>query len=115
MLIVLIALYFGTSWILGAVYGPSYSSMAGEDSWIPDGNSGWVKHGEPSAPAPTEPSVNVPVVMYYLPILIPGFLLALFLFTPLRVMLDGEPAPKESQPEGSAEADSDDSEEVRPE
>lgn len=112
MLIVLIALYFGVSWILGAVYGPSYTSMAGEDNWLPDGNSGWVEHGHPAGPPPDEPSLNVPVVMYYLPILIPGFLLALFLFTPLRVVLDGKPAPKEKSAEVPPDSESNNDEEV---
>lgn len=91
MLAVLIILYLGTSLVLDAMYGPSIGYMQGEDYWRPDGNSGWVAHGNPSAPAPEQPSINVPLVAHYLPILIPGFLLALFLLTPLGRILDGKP------------------------
>ena len=99
MLVVLAVLYLGTSWIMGATYGPSYGFMTGEDYWRPDGSGGWVAHGNPADPAPDQPSINVPLLAHYLPILIPGFLLILFLFTPLRVYLDGKPAPKEPEDE----------------
>ena len=103
MLAVLVILYLGTSWILGAMYGPSYGYLSGENSWKPDGNGGWVAHGSPTTPVPDQPSQVVPLVVHYLPILIPGFLLALFLFTPLRTILDGKPGAK--KPEDEADTD----------
>lgn len=27
-------------------------AISGEDSWVPDGEGGWVKHGFPAGPAP---------------------------------------------------------------
>ena len=47
-------------------------AISGEDSWMPDGNGGWVKHGVPAGPAPDYPSqINDPSVF--------GYLLLLFL------------------------------------
>ena len=113
LLAVLIILYLGTSLILDAMYGPSIGYQQGEDYWRPDGNSGWIAHGNPAAPPPDQPSVNVPLVAHYLPILIPGFFLALFLFTPLRHILDGKPAKEskesdESKPETTDDKDTSD-------
>ncbi len=84
LLIGVILLYLASSLALQAIYGPSYGFLEGEDCWIPDGEGGWVKHGEPTVPQPDVPSVEVPILVRYIPIFLPGVLLALFLFTPLR-------------------------------
>ena len=31
-------------------------AISGEDSWMPDGEGGWVKHGVPAGPPPDYPS-----------------------------------------------------------
>lgn len=91
MLAVLISLYLGTSWILGAMYGPSFG----------------VAQGNPGQLPPDEPSVQIPLIAPYLPILIPGFLLALFLLTPLRYILDGKPEKKDDQAGSETTAEND--------
>ncbi len=88
LLIALVLLYLIPSLILQAVYGPSYGFMSGEDRWIPDGSGGWVMHGEPTAPMPTEASKDIPILLPYLPIFLPSFLLIIFLFTPLTRKLE---------------------------
>ena len=117
LLAVLIILYLGTSFILDALYGPSIGYQKGEDYWRPDGNSGWVAHGEPASPPPDEASVEVPLVAHYLPILIPGFLLALFLFTPLGRMLEKRPVadqePTLAETDGEVETDESSGDEPR--
>jgi hypothetical protein len=102
----LAVLYLGLSLALTGIYGPSYGFLQGEDCWIPDSSGGWVKHGNPASPAPEQPSRNVPLPVQYLPILIPGLVLAIFLFTPLRHKLEPVIAAKEpvaeSPPDDSA-------------
>ncbi|MFQ5453935.1 MAG: hypothetical protein ACE5D6_07080 [Candidatus Zixiibacteriota bacterium] len=89
-LIAVILLYLIPSLILQGIYGQSYGFLSGEDYWMPDDNGGWVKHGEPSSPIPSEPSVRVPIAVRYIPIFFPGLLLFLFLFTPLRKILENQ-------------------------
>ena len=91
LFIALILLYLIPSLILQAVYGPSYGFLAGEDCWQPDGQGGWVKHGQPTDPPPAQPSVVVPLGVYYIPIFLPGLVLILFLFTPLSRRLESRP------------------------
>lgn len=112
LLVTLVALYLASSWILSQVYGPSYGFLTGEDCWVPDGQGSWTAHGQPSEPMPSEPSVFVPLWAMYLPILLPGLLLAAFLFTPLSRKLetpkpptdpsDQELPPVESDPNDNA-------------
>jgi hypothetical protein len=95
----IIALYLISSLALHLVYGPSFPFLSGEDCWMPDGQSGWRAHGHPSAPPPFEPSVNVPLLLTYLPIFLPGALLILFTLTPLRKMIETvPPATSEERP-----------------
>ena len=107
LLIGIILLYLASSLVLHAVYGPSYGFLQGEDSWVPDGNEGWVKHGNPTELPPDLPSVNVPVLARYLPIFLPGLLLALFLFTPLRKYVDSRPISEEEAAEDTPDEDPD--------
>ncbi|MFH1372304.1 MAG: hypothetical protein ABII79_00690 [bacterium] len=107
LLIGIILLYLATSLMLHAVYGPSYGFLQGEDCWVPDGNEGWVKHGNPEGPPPDVPSVNVPILARYLPIFLPGLLLALFLFTPLRKYVDSRPISEEEAAEDTPGEDTD--------
>ncbi|MEW6051656.1 MAG: hypothetical protein AB1644_11435 [Candidatus Zixiibacteriota bacterium] len=88
LLAAVILLYLIPAWVMDSVYGPSYGFLAGEDCWRPDGNGGWVQHGRPSGPMPAEPSVDVPLWARYLPIFLPGLALVLFLFTPLRKVME---------------------------
>ncbi len=97
-LIVIILLYLVPALILSAVYGPSFGFLSGEDCWRPDGSGGWVKHGNPTDPAPAEASVNIPVIIRYLPIFLPGLVLILFLFTPLSNLLDKKERPAGPKP-----------------
>lgn len=116
LLLVIIALYLVSSLVLSAVYGPSYGFLSGEDCWMPDGQGGWTQHGRPSEPEPSEPSVNVPFTVRYIPIFLPGLVLILFLFTPLSKLLEsgkkkesprpGEPVYEDSGNDDPETADS---------
>ncbi|RME26932.1 MAG: hypothetical protein D6800_05755 [Candidatus Zixiibacteriota bacterium] len=90
LLAVLALLYLVPSLILQAVYGPSYGFLAGENHWVPDGHGGWRPQGKPVGPPPTVKSVDVPLFWRYLPILLPGILLAVFLLTPLSRRIDSD-------------------------
>ncbi|MBU8933302.1 MAG: hypothetical protein KOO62_04775 [candidate division Zixibacteria bacterium] len=91
LLVALIGLYLALSLILHVVYGPSFGFLAGEDCWIPDGDGGWMAHGIPDSIAPDSPSMNVPLLLRYLPIYVPGLILAMFMFTPLRRFIESKP------------------------
>ncbi|MDF1543503.1 MAG: hypothetical protein P1R58_00210 [bacterium] len=95
-LMLLILLYLIPTVVLKASYGDSYSIWQGEDCWLPDQSGGWVRHGEPTSPMPTQPSVNIPVYQQYLPIFIPMLVLVLFLLTPLSRLLDDNPEDEEA-------------------
>lgn len=100
LLLALIVLYVVLSLGLHAVYGPSYPFPPTSDNWRPDGSGGWVKLGDPSGPMPDVPSENIPVLLGYVPLLVPGLLLVLFLFTPLSRMLEGrQPVESDEYPE----------------
>jgi len=88
LLLGIILLYLAPSVILQFTYGPSYGFMSGEDSWIAGDNGTWVKHGNPQNPMPTEPSVQVPILVRYIPIFLPAVLLILFYLTPLSRKLE---------------------------
>jgi hypothetical protein len=88
LLVILIVLYFGTSFVLNLIYGDSFPFLAGDDFWEPDGNGGWVEHGDPNSEMPTEQSINFPIIIYYLPVFVPALVLFLFLFTPLGKLLE---------------------------
>lgn len=96
LLVGIILLYLVPSLILQAIYGPSYGFLSGEDCWVPDGKGGWVEHGRPFNPPPAGPSVNIPILVRYIPIFLPALLLILFMFTPLSKRLEGG-AGKEEQ------------------
>ncbi|UCE23602.1 MAG: hypothetical protein JSU74_09895 [Candidatus Zixiibacteriota bacterium] len=106
-LMVIVLLYLVPSLILQGIYGPSYGFMSGEDYWQPDGEGGWVKHGQPSSPPPDEPSVNVPMWVRYIPIFLPGLVLFLFLFTPLSRHLESPPKKEEAEAVEGADAEVD--------
>jgi hypothetical protein len=84
----LVALYVLATAVLQALYGPSYDSLRDENCWRPDGQGGWVRHGDPTGPPPDGPSVDIPLIVQYLPVFLPGLLLILFLFTPLSKLLE---------------------------
>jgi hypothetical protein len=100
----IIVLYLVSSLVLHLVYGPSFPFLPGEDCWMPDSQGGWRAHGNPSDPFPTEPSVNVPLLLTYLPIFLPGALLILFTLTPLRRRLETAP-PSTTDDESDSEPD----------
>lgn len=54
--------------ILRAIYGPSYYFLSGHDCWMPDGDGGWVKHGVLDGPPPQEASINIPLLVMYIPV-----------------------------------------------
>jgi hypothetical protein len=97
LLVAVILLYMIPSAVLQAIYGPSFGFLSGEDCWMPDGSGGWVKHGAPLSPMPGQPSVDVPISVRYIPILLPGALLVLFLFTPLSKKLESKAPPATDQ------------------
>ena len=99
LIIAVIALHIVSSLALQGIYGDLFSGgfLADENRWEPDGQGGWAARGEPAEPQPIGDSVVVPLWIHYLPIFLPGALLALFLFTPLSRKLekpipDDEPA-----------------------
>jgi hypothetical protein len=96
-----VALYLATGFILSSIYGPSFPFLEGGSYWTPDGEAGWMKVGEPSTPAPQVPSELVPPLLLYLPVYLPGLVLALFLFTPLGRYLE----PRRDEPGEGASAD----------
>ncbi len=106
LLLGVVFLFLASSLALQAIYGPSYGFLQGEDGWIPDGQGGWVKHGNPDTPPPGVPSVHVPLLVHYVPIFLPALLLVLFMFTPLRRYLEKPQADQEkvSPDEGSQES-----------
>ena len=93
LLVAVILLYLIPSAILQLAYGPSYGFLSGEDSWVPDGQGGWVAHGSPSGQAPSSASVNIPVLLRYLPIFLPAAVLILFYLTPLSKLLQEKKPP----------------------
>lgn len=97
-------LYLLPSIVLKAVYGPSYTFPPSEDYWQPDGSAGWKPHGKPAGPPPSSPSVDVPMPLRYLPIFLPGILLALFMFGPLSKKMQ-DPLPPDDEDEAGADAD----------
>ncbi len=64
-----IVLYLLTSLVLYGIYGPSVGLFQGEDSWRPDGQGGRAAHGSPGDPRPEVPSINVPAMVLYLPVI----------------------------------------------
>ena len=96
LLLACAVLYLLISAALQIAYGRSYGWFEGEDRWEPDGQGGWAMHGHPSGPMPDEPSVYIPILFLYLPVLVPGLLLAVFLLTPLSRKLD---SPKPPEPD----------------
>lgn len=102
LLLGVIILYLAPAIVLKATYGDSYSMWQGEDSWVPDGAGSWRQHGQPSDPMPTEPSVEVPIAIAYIPIFLPALLLVLFMFTPLKKYTESKPE-KEKEEDHIAE------------
>ena len=98
LLLGIIILYLLSSLILQGIYGPSYGFLQGEDRWKPDGQGGWVRHGNPAGPQPQVPSVDVPLMARYIPIFVPALLLVLFMFTPLRKYVDRTGTESEEPP-----------------
>ena len=90
---VVAGLYLILSLGLHLAYGPSYPLLPGENSWQPDGQGGWRAHGQPLNPAPSETSVEIPLLLNYLPIFVPALVLVLFIYTPLRKHLKETPPP----------------------
>jgi hypothetical protein len=107
LLIALVLLYLIPSLVLQAVYGPSYGFLSGDDRWEPDGSGGWVMRGSPTDPMPDEPSEYIPILLLYLPIFLPAFVLILFLFTPLSRKLESPVKDQEPPPDNDASSDID--------
>ena len=76
-IVVIILLFLIPALILRAMYGPSYHFLSGEDCWMPDGTGGWTKHSGAGfeAPPPQEPSINIPLMVMYIPVFLPGLLI----------------------------------------
>lgn len=91
LLLAVAGLYLIPTLALQGIYGPSYGFMNGDNCWLPDGDGGWKAHGDPIYSQPTEPSVEVPIAVRYLPIFLPALLLMMFMFTPLRKYVESEP------------------------
>jgi hypothetical protein len=81
--VAIVLLFLIPALFLRATYGPSYHFLSGEDCWMPDGTGGWTKHGMPGGPQPQEPSVNIPLIVMYIPVLLPGLLITFILYMSL--------------------------------
>jgi hypothetical protein len=102
LLMGIVFLFLASALALQTIYGPSYGFFQGEDRWISDDRGGWVKHGNPETPPPSIPSVQVPLIVHYVPIFLPALLLILFMFTPLRKLLErSETQQPTASPDGS--------------
>jgi hypothetical protein len=97
LLSLIIFTFLGLSLILHLTYGDSYPFLQGENSWQPDGDGGWTQHGQPAKDIPVEASVNIPILIKYIPIFIPALILIIFYLTPLSRKF--ETPPKESEPD----------------
>ena len=97
LLLGVIILYLAPAMVLKATYGESYSMWQDEDCWVPDGERGWRQNGQPPNPMPTEPSVEVPIAISYIPIFLPALLLVHFLFTPLNKYIASKPDKKKEE------------------
>ncbi len=85
---VLFLLFFAVGYSLDSYYGESYQFMSGENYWQPDGKGGWLEMGNPRDNMPSTESVLPPLITLYLPFFVPGFVLVLFMFTPLGRLLE---------------------------
>lgn len=101
LVLLLMVTYVGLSLILHLNYGDSSPFLQGEDCWLPDGNGGWIQHGQPVSDMPVEASVNIPELVKYIPIFVPALILMLFYFTPLSRKLESEPDETDSTEEES--------------
>jgi len=79
--VAIVLLFLIPALILRAIYGPSYYFLSGHHCWMPDGNGGWVKHGPmlPNGSEPQEPSINIPLIVMYVPVLLPSLLTVVLL------------------------------------
>lgn len=87
----ILLLYFIPAVILQLTYGPSYGMLSFNNHWIPDGNSGWKAEGFPGTFRPSQPSVNVPVFLGLIPVILPILLVLLLFLNPLSRYVDKEP------------------------
>lgn len=83
-------LYIVPSLVLEIVYGHSYSFMTMTDRWVPDGNGGWKAEGIPDHRRPSQPSVNIPLFLCLVPIVLPIVLVVLYLASPLSQFVEKE-------------------------
>ena len=79
-MVAIVLLFLIPALILRGIYGPSYYFLSGEDCWMPDGTGEWTKHGVPGGPPPQEASINIPLLMMYIPVLLPSLLTAILLY-----------------------------------
>ncbi len=84
LIVVLVLIYLIPAAILHLIYGDSYGWLAGADRWRPDGAGGWVATGSPTEPMPTSESVVIPPLIEYLPVMLPGLVLGVYLLWPRK-------------------------------
>lgn len=105
LIVALGLLYLIPAGILQLAYGPSYDLVGEYPGWEPDGAGGWqpkaiyrANDSLPDNAPPTVTSYQVPWFLEYLPIFLPAVLLLLFLFTPLRRLIERQPPPDVMDP-----------------
>lgn len=105
LIIVLALLYLIPALTLQFVYGPSYDLMGQYPGWEPDGARGWQPEGVfrandslPEVKPPTVVSYDIPPAFEYMPIFLPAIVLLLFLFTPMRRLIERQPPPDVMEP-----------------
>ena len=72
-------------------YGPSYGILSFNDHWVPDTHGGWKAEGFPGTFRPSEPSVNMPIFLRLIPVILPVLLVLLLFLNPLSRYVDKEP------------------------
>lgn len=112
LIVTLALLYLLPAVFLQVAYGPSYDLTGEYPGWEPDGAGGWQPEGIfrandslPDGAAPTQPSQQIPWLLEYLPIFLPALVLLLFLFTPLRRLIERQPPPDVMDPPGDVTSD----------
>lgn len=91
LLLGILLLYLIPAIILQFNYGPSYGILSFENHWVPDNHGGWKAEGFPGTFRPSQPSVNVPIFLRLIPVILPVLLILLLFLNPLSHYVDKEP------------------------
>jgi len=91
LMLAVLFLYFIPAITLQLTYGPSYGILSFNNHWVPDTHGGWKAEGFPGTFRPSQPSVNVPLFLRLIPVILPVLLILLLFLNPLSRYVDKEP------------------------